>query len=553
MLSRNPPCPVCQRPQPLRSNSVWLPRRLWNLDTERAVETVLLCDRCSKNAEDYCCISYVWANLDAFCFKLHKRTGNQTIIDQKGDFYRSLLTTICQAFRTSFLWFDRLCLPDNPEEKGPEIMLMGKYYHRARLCITLLNHVVANGDGASDKLNAGKIRWWFVSRGNDDFWYYSWAIERLNSDEMCEDSWFERVWTAQEFCRSRWCIAWDGHNSLNLTRLAAVLLSAEGSDPIAVKKGLHSLPQAFVETMLLWRDGFFDGLDLATALWMTESRKCRFEEDRVYGILGLLKHPLQFPVAYNIGLEDALLRALKAAIEIGDISFLTAVDDGSHLFPSYNALLKRCKALRLGNIGPGRCELSDKGVSLPIIHQVQAASIICGKERGKEEEKANFHVRVYLSILRWLAFLVDVLNAAALSTLVECFSPSEKERPQLIHWFKQCIACPVDEASIQNLCIDMPDIVFLLIGRRLLRDHEWVFIDLKHEVDGVHPRFVLASMVSIPQEPIGCLFLDVSVREGSNKLFFLLCIERDGVWSRVGCGVCDGRRSQYPTTRVIIT
>lgn len=561
MILTNTKCPVCQAKQPSHSNSIKLPRKLWNLDIKRAVKTKLLCSYCSKKAEDYCCISYVWSNLDAFCSRLYTCTENQAISGHKEDSYNYLLSTICQRFQTSYLWFDRLCVPHNPQEKSSDIMLMGEYYHQARLCIALFDQVVADGDSITESLGAGRLRRWLVSGGDDDFWYYYWAIERLNSNGMCEDSWFERVWTAQEFCRSQSCVAWDGQNSLNLTRLAATFVNAERKDPVAVKSRLNSLPRAFAQTMLLWRESFFGMLDFAAALCMTKSRKCALEEDRVYGILGLLKHPLQFPVVYNIGLEKTLVRALKAAIEIGDVSFLMTVDDSSQLFPAYNVLVKRGKSIRLGNIGSGKCKLDGKGMSIPVIHKSQAVHVLFGEERGKKRKKTDSDVRIYLSILHWLAYLAKYLNVpylrknlkeATLSTLVDCFSPSDKVGPKLMHWFKNCIACPVDNESIQNLFIDQPDIVSLLISRRLYRDHEWVLLELEHEVDSIHPKFVIGNTVSILEEPISCLFLDIPIDGRSNKMFFIVCKERDGVFSRVGFGVCDRYKGQCSPSQLTI-
>jgi hypothetical protein len=82
----------------------------------------------------------------------------------------------------------------------------------------------------------------------------------------------------------------------------------------------------------------------------------------------MLKRPLQFSAAYGIGLESALQRALRAAGESGDISFLMSIDaENSRLFPSYHTIIRQFTPLRLGNIDPIHCTLHDDGLSVPVI------------------------------------------------------------------------------------------------------------------------------------------------------------------------------------------
>jgi hypothetical protein len=528
MLSSDAQCPVCRAERASHARPA-LPRRLWALAAARPVDTSTICDRCAKEAEAYCSLSYVCDNLDSFCARFGSRASVEGRVGQEGDPYRPLLTAVCREFQASFVWFDKACLSAEPDEKGPEILSMGEYYRRAPLCVALLDHVVMEGDELLGTLNAGKLRRRVVSRGADDLDYYFWAIQRLNSNGMCNDNWFERVWTAQEYCNSPRCVAWDGQFALDLTRLAAALFSAEGNDRLAVKAALEKLPRAFGETMMLWRDVRFEQVDLLTALWMTKSRKCTLEQDRVYGILGMLSRQLRFPVAYDVGVDEALARALRAAIAAGDVSSLAAIDTSAGLFPSCRSLLRNATALRLAHVDG--CAIVDDGLSVPIVRASRAAQV----EYGANGDDG--HVRMYLSVLRWLAFLSEAVGAAAVSTLVECFVPLERERPALYEWLTKCVTTPVEAGSVQDLCIDMPERAYWLLFRRLSTNREWALVDLGHQVDVAGSRFVLAAMAARPRAPLDCLFLKVPVREGSGRYLVLVCTKSGQIWSRVGSGV----------------
>jgi hypothetical protein len=159
--------------------------------------------------------------------------------------------------------------------------------------------------------------------------------------------------------------------------------------------------------------------------------------------------------------------------------------------------------------------------------------MICGYE--DEDKEAAFHVRLYMSILRWLVFLSERHKEEAPTILVDCFTPTEKERHHLLSWVIKCITCPVDQESIRNLCSDLPETAFMLIGRRLYDKDAWALLELGDTKDGTHPAYVLASLARIPNEPTTCLFLRLPSWEAPTRwpFCYVLSVAGRGLGSAV--------------------
>ncbi len=232
-----------------------------------------------------------------------------------------------------YCWFDVLCMPqDKQEEINREISLMGDYYAGADTTLVFLT---------IDYIHSEEfIRWYDmvaeVMETERDFTYdeINWTItlEGHNLLDMAKDQWLHRVWTFQEAVLSKKIILVDLKGSrVNLSNIIAKLRYAFYKCQVVLAPFSNSLED------LLYLGNAVDhrmngGHDLVSAISENCRRDCYKEQDRFYGMLGILGYK-DFPVDYDADMNVINKKIVQHAYSKGDVSWLAAVGNAEGFIP----------------------------------------------------------------------------------------------------------------------------------------------------------------------------------------------------------------------------
>ncbi|RBR15629.1 uncharacterized protein FIESC28_07270 [Fusarium coffeatum] len=266
-------------------------------------------------AEKYVAVSYTWAEYSA--------GENQSVIE-----------TVERTTGATAIWMDKLCVPKQEPERQRVLSAMGAIYREATLVVVMLTKM-------RSKLSAS-IR--------DEHQVFDWEEDRRANasflQEYRERGWRTRVWTAQESFLSRKAIAVTTDGVTWISYLEALLandvmgwgsvtqvgLASNDSCTVVSAQTHFTGPLAFTNTVLA--GGGLQGSrgrvwSLAEAVTATTGRQCAREEDRIYGVLGLLGiKGTNVEWEYGIGWQGALLKVAKA-VGISPIWLLGGSESGS--------------------------------------------------------------------------------------------------------------------------------------------------------------------------------------------------------------------------------
>lgn len=150
------------------------------------------------------------------------------------------------------------------------------------------------------------------------------------------NSWFNRVWTYQECClptRLIFCSSIDGTSctaqDLCFVSEALYLCAVDGRNQLSGKLARSGIHGTFfwgnrpLHQHLSRRDG--NTIPLSDALWVTRMRKCSRSEDKIYGILGVVKLKSFPPIIPNRDVQEALFDTVKCIDGISKAQLLRSL------------------------------------------------------------------------------------------------------------------------------------------------------------------------------------------------------------------------------------
>jgi hypothetical protein len=348
------------------------------------LDTTSLRVRNLRKREKYVAVSYTWA-------------------DYNDDDTQSMVSMVREFTGATAVWIDKLCVPKDEAMRQSVLSAMGLIYNRADLVFVMLTKM-------QSKLKVS-IR--------DENQIFNWRTDKEANleflQEYCARGWRTRVWTAQEGILSRAAIAvtaehvtWLSYlealaagNMMGWSDMTHVSLASNDDCTVVSSKSHFSGPHAFTNTIMAG-GGCLGGIKrsrwtLAEAIRSTVGRQCAEEEDRVYGVLGLLGEAGHSVIwKYGFGWRRALLEATKV-VGITPM-WMTTMTAGS---------------------GEGMCRMPDslegleKAVSANVFHEEESEVVLRVIDTGVKVEGAmslgviTALVRAELIDSGWIECVVD--------------------------------------------------------------------------------------------------------------------------------------------------
>jgi hypothetical protein len=224
------------------------------------------------------------------------------------------------------LWMDALCVDQSSiTDKESQIPLMGKYYNSCIGTVIKLTGLYEMEfmvlEALADEMDMFVKK---IGRMGDikDMDMYESLDEVLSAiSRICDDSWFTRVWTMQEYMLPKKVVLLDNVGNM---------LDGDAFEKCTSISYIHDhlvqlgkIERAFSKNMTGMRQ-IWSKLDripsISRILKNIQGRKCGVEEDYVYGVLGLLQG--NYVVKYGIGLSNAAKSIIVQSANQGDITGL---------------------------------------------------------------------------------------------------------------------------------------------------------------------------------------------------------------------------------------
>lgn len=297
------------------------PKRLFHIPSMSTVIYVDVVD--SVKEKGYAAVSHVWGNQQMYSAdELGINSGVDWMVplSDPGKMERLIATML--AFEKEYCWFDVLCMPqDKQDEINLEIPFMRNYYSGADITFVLSDKT----HGTTETLG----KWSDIMRDamdigreftNDELlWMTSEDKEHL---DFHEDEWFDRVWTFQEAVLSQRLIMVNKDASyvdLSIVITQAGHLHAKGVGVYTYMFGPNSHAMSAMDNAISAHKS--KTLDLARVLSTTNARKCYKNQDRFYGVLGILGYTGVL-VDYNTDMEELNKTIVQYSYSKGDISWM---------------------------------------------------------------------------------------------------------------------------------------------------------------------------------------------------------------------------------------
>ncbi|KAI8801727.1 hypothetical protein BJ742DRAFT_779039 [Cladochytrium replicatum] len=300
---------------------------------------------------EYVCVSHVWGRLESntphASSSLLGLAGCPTESVEVSGEKLSLTKTFMEnaGLDGKMVWMDLACLPQQPSRKHKEVPFMGKYFYHAQevLCWVEQDTVDSLRDLMVEEKLITEARAKITTITKDAFKAFAargMSVDNalLFRDIITDTPWFGRVWTLQEMLLPKvaWLVSINGDRVLmsDLGRLAIVAIRALGKAKITDAGHLNDL----VYTSADAEPSPFSCMSMCAVdvIRAAQRRGCRFEEDRLYGVLGLL--PVSGPIEVVYGdVTRATDIVLSAILRSGDLSLIGLI--GTHTSPLMRPLI----------------------------------------------------------------------------------------------------------------------------------------------------------------------------------------------------------------------
>jgi len=341
-----------------------LPARLFDLHTNRVVE----CSRIEGAVEGYTIISHVWGE------NVIQLDGSSYGVEWPIPIRRAAkLDQILQAARIigglRYVWLDVLCLDQRTTttctaSRVAEMRRMRTYYANSAGCIIWLDNAQGGHewDKILDAMEHLNRLWNMDKAGMPTYSVDSMINDGLMNMELSGEEalklvrriltlekapWFSRVWTLQEavipdtiyFCTpERYLVGGAVLFSLiGICGVAADAFTRTGSMlGIAIT---HTLQKSEVWKIIrlrqLWREGKLRYWHLVQSV---RGRKARVEQDRVFGVLGLMRDAALPNVEYAMSIQLLYREMWKEAISEGDFHALCFIGEAQQSVPGEDCM-----------------------------------------------------------------------------------------------------------------------------------------------------------------------------------------------------------------------
>jgi hypothetical protein len=287
-------------------DTVGKPSRLVHMQTSKdmhPVQSVQYTVMRPQQPVRYAAVSYAWAQW---------KTVDDMLCRLKG---------LMKASGLEYCWIDQQCIDQNSEaDKAAEIRRMGNYYAQAAITYVMVPEWSVT---FTWELDGFCMSHWQAAR----------AVEEVGNLEKTK--WARRVWTLQEASLSGRTV-FVGRNVIKSAAELAVACELDGLTHAVWYRGedgesyvraefenAHGGASSPVIATQILRDKVIltNTEDAKTEyeylddVWrLSGERKCSKVEDRVYGMLGLVRHGYAVTAEYGIGFEEAVRRAAAAGL-----------------------------------------------------------------------------------------------------------------------------------------------------------------------------------------------------------------------------------------------
>jgi hypothetical protein len=297
------------------------PKRLFHVPTMSTVFYRDVADDVAKKG--YAAVSHVWGDQQTYsATELGILGGVDWKIPLSDPNKIHRLVDAMTHYEMEYAWFDVLCMPQDKQDGiNLEIPHMGDYYSGSEVTLVLCTvdyhisddfkkwmEIVANAARLSRSFSTEEI-----------FWMVSLGERKEPLFDVSKEIWFTRVWTAQEAIMSKKVILVCTEEYFNLTSLLHLV--------IYMSHNMYLIRDLFKDTrlhdlstgMYLYNSGSHD---VVGALQTVGKRECYKQQDKFYGVLGILGYK-DFVVDYNISMEDLNKNIVRHAYSKGDISWIS--------------------------------------------------------------------------------------------------------------------------------------------------------------------------------------------------------------------------------------
>ena len=329
-----------------------LPPLLYDLASCRVVRSVDL------GRVDYIAISHVWGCVDEVDGRKYGVDWNIPVRSE------AILNQILEAARvvggSRFVWMDILCM-DQRQRNVTEIPLMKSYFANATGCLVWLDNAFNEPHwlGVLDAIEHAN-RFYHLDRHGIPTMS---AMEMIGPNGVLNDMtisehdivrwirhlmqlekapWFKRVWTLQEavipnrlhFCTPERYMVQEYTLFMTTAICEMLAYSAMEKGSVSGTCMIQLLQNTEVYKLLKLRQAYRkDQLGYWHLAQALRTRECKYEQDRVYGIYGLLTHPLP-PIDYTRNLDSLNKDLFHSYISAGDLTPIFFLGGPSSLLPS---------------------------------------------------------------------------------------------------------------------------------------------------------------------------------------------------------------------------
>ena len=296
---------------------------------------IRICNLFEENPR-YEALSYVWGTPEPELLKFP--IGRQEPVfyvfqNLYTALHRILSLTDEGEYRT--LWIDQICInQDDVFEKNAQLLLMGEIYKRAHDVLVWLGDPppgVLNVAGYLDRIpgivkkierNVAQLSPAFlpsVLAGlpiDDD---PVWAI----IIDILQKEWYSRVWTLQEAVLGKRLVVYYGSNILDWEFIYRLYLDSSAAPfmPLRSLVEENEIGHKSIEWIQYYRRSREESksIDFSYLLWASGFKHCKYDVDRIYGILGMVEKDImdRIPVdeKYKKDPRPVFLEAFKVAIK----------------------------------------------------------------------------------------------------------------------------------------------------------------------------------------------------------------------------------------------
>ncbi len=326
-----------------------IPKRLFDVRSMKLVETSNIID---KEKIKYIAISYSWN-------EIHQANLQAPNISWEVKFSTSdWFSTVCEKVKEiqiNYIWIDSLCIKqDSQKDKELQVPLMGDYYHGAELVMAVLDDI---GQYREDILSSLQILDQIPYDIEFDMKYSSvpnwYELEHYVAAEnligiISKSRWSKRIWTVQEIRLSKNSIYFIPYvasfTDKKLSKIMMLKYMGASSQIEDITKHMKELPVKFKPTESLSVGSIMPDkkkryVSITEAQHLLFGRSCTLEQDKIYGILGLLSYGRSLKVDYNLSLHEIEKKLYTLASINGDNTWISGNGE-RHPHPGWSMAMR---------------------------------------------------------------------------------------------------------------------------------------------------------------------------------------------------------------------